>query len=180
MARSVLKVGALLATAALLGAFSVGPGPLSYPFRGTLGECAPDRPGQWISMGSDLHNHGSSLVTIQSVSLPADARGIRMTRAWLVPNYVDPKTGNHIEGGAFGFPWPLTVKIWRTWDQRQQAAGAVIRPGEMTSLAFGVTRTSAKTSLSGGVVIVYSAGGSTWAQLSDVSFVLADTCSLTQ
>lgn len=128
--------------------------------------------GEWA-----LENHSRSVVTIQGVRLPADVRDMRMTKAWLVPIYRDSQ-GNYELVGA-GFPWPPTSQ-WvpaRTWDKRQAAVGAAIKPGETITLAFGVTRTSAtKPGRSGGPVIVYSAGGSTFTVQKSPSMVLANKC----
>lgn len=178
MKSSGFTLGALLTTAALLSGCgrSTGPGPLTEPAGVSGGECVRAQPGKWVSAAWMLQNHGSSAATIQSIHLPPEAHGIRMTRAWLVPNYTDPKTGNSGLGGAWGFPWPLTVKIVPSWDKRQPATGAVIRPGEITTLNFGVMRTTANTARSGGPVIAYTADGNTFTQHENVSMELADKC----
>lgn len=176
-----MLLGALMVTAALLGTFSAGPGPLGKS--GAGGEqCAPDQQGHWETMAAEIENNGSSPVVILSVRLPADARNMRMTDAWIVPIYHDPKTGNFMLAGGEGFPYPPTEQLSPTWDQRTPAAGAVIRPGtgprEAVTLVFAVTRTSAATAgRSGPPVIVYSAGGTTYTAQQGFSMVLADKCS---
>lgn len=169
-----LMLGALLATAALLSSCSTmtGPGPLGDAGPDS-GECALDQPGQWVTMGEwPLENRSGSPVTIQSVRLPADASNMRMTKAWLVPIYID-RHGNTEEVGV-GFPWPPTLKIVPSWNKRQPAAGGVIKPGQTLVLAFGVTRTSAtRDGRSGGPVIVYSAEGRTMTVQKNPVMVLA-------
>jgi len=177
MTSARIMLGALLATTALLSGCSTGAGPLSEPAGYSGGECLPDQPGKFVSAGWTLTNHGSSVATIHNVHLPG-AHDIRTTKAWLVPNFIDPKTGANAVGVAWGFPWPVTVKIIPSWNKRQPAIGAVIRPGEMTSIDFGVTRTSAKTARSGGPVIVYTADGNAYTQQENVSLELAHECNI--
>lgn len=179
MRSSRAGLGVLLVTAALLSACSNSPaghGPLSLSGDVSGGECVRAQPGKWVSAGWLLENHGRSAATIRSVRLPPDAAGIRMTRALIVPNYADPKTRKSALGDAWGFPWPLTVKIVPSWDKRQPAIGAVIRPGGVESVDFGVMRPSAKTARSGGPLIGYTAEGKSFTWQENVSMELATKC----
>jgi len=134
-------------------------------------------------MADAVENSGSSPVVILSVRLPADARNMRLISAWIVPIYHDPKTGNYDLAGGEGFPYPPREQLSPTWDQRQPAAGAVIRPArgpkEAVTLVFGVTRTSAAhVGRSDPPVIVYEAAdGTTFTVQQGFSMVLAGTCS---
>jgi hypothetical protein len=96
-----------------------------------------------------------------------------MTKAWLLPIYHPPKTAISEDIGA-GWPYPPNGRP--NWDKRQPAAKAVIKGGQDLNLVFGVTRTSAKTSRSGGPLIVYSAGGNTYTLHENQSIVLTNRC----
>ena len=96
-----------------------------------------------------LENKGKTTVTVQSISLP-DTRGLRETRAWLVPIQGHTLIGN--------VTWPPTSPMWA---HRAPAAGTVIRPGQALNLVYGVARTAAKGT-AGGPVVSYSAGKATY------------------
>lgn len=194
MKATALMLGALLITASLVSGCSSGGratggpasgtpapsraaaaakyGPLGQLGRGTL--CAPDQPGHWLTLGLyPLENRGRSPIIIRSVRLPANAN-IRMTKAWLVPIYNNPKNGVHNQVGV-GIPYPPTG--WPTWDMRQPAVGGVIRTGETIDLTFGVTRMSATAAgQSGGPVIAYTAGGRTYTVPEYPSIYLPSVC----
>jgi hypothetical protein len=163
-------LGALSATAALLAACSSSPGPLGSG--GTQGQqCFPGRPGEPVTLGLyTLQNSGASTATITSVSLPTGASGLKMTRAWVVPIYHDPKTGN-LELIGVGWPYPPTSQP--TWPQRRPAVGAVIKPGQDLNLVFGLIRTTSHDGRSDGPVIAYTANGSTYTMKEAVSLLAA-------
>ena len=165
-------LGALLVTAALVGTFSPSTGPLGKSGAGGE-ECAPDQPGHWVAVADAVENFGSTPVMILSVRPPADARNVRMSRAWIVPIYHDAKTGN-FDLAEPGVP---------TWNQRQPAVGAVIRPAkgpaEAVTLEYGVMRTTTATAgRSDPPVIVYKADGTTFTVQQGFDLVLADNCSM--
>jgi len=169
---AAVMLGALLVTAALVGTFSPSTGPLGKSGAGGE-ECAPDQPGHWVAVADAVENFGSTPVMILSVRPPADARNVRMSRAWIVPIYHDPKTGN-FELAEPGVP---------TWNQRQPAVGAVIRPAkgpaEAVTLEYGVMRTTTATAgRSDPPVITYKADGTTFAVQQGWSVVLGDQCAL--
>jgi hypothetical protein len=172
-------------TAALLTACSSDPvGPLGNGGAPSL-QCMSHRQGQPVTTGLfELDNTGSSPVTVQSVTLPS-ARGLRMTKSWLVPTFRDPKNGDFLDLGA-GFPYPpaysayppeYAAQVRRVWAERRPAAGAVIEPGEDLNLVFGLTRTTAKAGRSDGPLIVYSAGGSTYSLQELTDLIVAQDCS---
>jgi len=138
-------------------------------------QCTPARPGQTITVGIwELHNHGTSPVTIQSIHI--GARNLRMTRLWLVPIYHDPKNGQFDSVGAGPYPPTFSVAASWSWARRQPAIGAVIRASQTRNLEFGLTRTSATTGRAGGPVIVYSAGGSSYSLTENTAETLATNC----
>ena len=124
--------------------------------------CYPAKPGQTIAEGNyELNNKSSSTVTIQSVTL-GSPRGIKMTGgAWIVP-YI------HNDGIGEAF-WPPTAPAWA---QRRRADGAQIKPGQDWNLIVGVARTTTKTGRYAGLVIRYSADGSTYTWQEDVAVEL--------
>ena len=162
MKSRTLLLGALSATAALLAACSTGPGPL-----GTGGDagsqCSPGSQGQPITMGIyDLHNAGTSPVTVTSVTLPA-AHGLAMTKSWLLPIYHTPGHWEAV-GVAADYP-PVSkedVQYDPEWPNRVPAAGATIRPGQDLNLVFGLTRTTVKAGRSDGPLISYTADGNSY------------------
>ena len=165
-----MLLGALSATAALLAACSSSPGPLGNG--GTPGQqCFPGRQGEPVTLGLyTLQNNGTSAATINSVRLPSDARGLKMTKAWVVPIYHDPKTGN-LELIGVGWPYPPTSQP--TWPQRSPAAGAIVKPGQDLNLVFGLIRTTGGNGRSDGPVIVYTVNGSSYTIHEAVSLLLA-------
>lgn len=123
--------------------------------------------GKPVNMGLfDLNNHGTAPVTVRRVSLP-DAHGMAMTEAWLVP----AKTSGPQLGVGTAYP-PATYPLWA---DRVPAVGAVIRPGQNLQLEFGVLRTTAADGSSGGPVVVYTAGRTTYTLREQVSLAVAHT-----
>jgi hypothetical protein len=165
----------LLATTALLAAAcSSSPGPLGNG--GTAGtQCIRFPEGQPVTTGIyDLTNSGTSPVTIQSVTLPPSAHGLRMTRPWLVPIYHDPKNGNYLDVGVV-LEWPPATDP--QWAQRKPAIRGVIRAGQDLNLVFGLTRTSAKAGRSPGPVITYTVGGNSYTVQELTTLVVTASCS---
>jgi hypothetical protein len=74
--------------------------------------------------------------------------------AWIAP-YI------HNDGFGEAF-WPPTGPAWA---QRRRADGAEIKPGQDLNLIVGAARTTTKTGRYARVMIVYSAGGSTYTVL---------------
>ncbi|MBO0823779.1 MAG: hypothetical protein J2P27_07955 [Actinobacteria bacterium] len=156
-----LTLGALLTTAALLSGCSGGAAPLGVSTYG-LGCAGFDAPpGQIHSFGSYvLQNQSRSMVTIQSVTLGTTSHGLKMTGgAWVMPIIGH----NMIALGE----WPPDRPPQQTpmapaWALRRRADGAQIKPGQTRELMLGVARTTTKPGWSGGPVIVYTAGGSTF------------------
>jgi len=159
MRRRRFLLAALSATTALLAACSSSPGPLGDG--GSLGEqCVPGPEGRPLTTGLyDLHNTGTSPVTVQSVSL-GSPHGLKITtKAWVMPIFHDVKTGNWDVVGV-GVPYPPTT--WPEWSNREPAIGAVILPGQDLNLVFGMTRTSASDGTSAGPVILYTVNRGTY------------------
>jgi hypothetical protein len=154
---------AALSMAALLSACSSSPSPLGDG--GTDGlQCSPYREGVPFANGFyDLHNTGSSPVTVTGVSVPSLHGLSVVSRYWLVPVYHDPKNGNWVLIGV-GFPWPPTYSaaVRSVWAQRKPAIGAVIRPGQDLNLVFAMIRTTAGLGHSRGPLITYTSGGSSY------------------
>jgi hypothetical protein len=159
------RLGALLATAALLSACSNGPGPLGDG--GVQAEqCVPARQGQTITMGIyALGNKTNSTVTVRSVRL-GSPHGLAMTRAWMTPIFHTTLIGAVLS-------WP---PVSRAWAERKRATGAVIKPFQHLNLVFGLTRTSAKTGRSGGPVLVYTADHNTYTLTENTSLIVAARC----
>jgi hypothetical protein len=168
-----MLLGALSVTALLAAcSSSSSPGPLGDG--GVAGvQCMSYAQGQPVTTGLyDLDNTGTSSVTIQSVVLPS-ARDLRMTKAWLVPIYHDPRTGNFVDVGV-GAPYPPTTAP--QWPDRRPAIGGVIRPGKTLNLVFGLTRTTAASGKSAGPAITYTTGSSTWTVREATSLIVTAHC----
>lgn len=168
-----MLLGALAAVTALLAGCSSSPGPLGSG--GTDGtQCATYREGQPVTIGLYVfQNAGTSPVTVQSVSLPSDAHGLRMTSAWLVPMYHDPKNGNT---DTIGVGWPYPPSTRPMWPQRRPAVAGVVGPGQTLNLVFGLIRTSAHNGTSAGPTVVYTANGNTYTMQMAVSLVASANC----
>jgi len=168
---AALLPGALLATAALLFGCTSGPGPL-----GAAGDkaCAGFNaaPGQIMTFGMYwLQNAGNSTVTIQSVTLGA-SHGLKISGgAWILP--IVKNTGI---GVASWPPGRLSPGMARIWAMRRPAVGAEIKPGHRAELVLGVSRTTTGSARSGGPVIVYAAGGSTYTVQKNPAISLGPTC----
>lgn len=170
--RARTLLGALSA-AALLAACSSDPvGPLgSGGVKGA--QCSLARIGVPITMGIyELHNTGTSTVTVQNVTLPG-ASGLTMTKAWLVP-IGQTSGGGTIDVGA-GWPYPpsFTALVRAVWAQRRPAVGAAIKPGQDLNLVFGLTRTMGSVGKSDGPAITYTAAGSTYTVQEKTGLVVA-------
>jgi hypothetical protein len=175
--RAVALLGALF-MAALLAACSSGPGPLGDG--GTPGQqCMGFKgfsPGAPLTTGIyELNNTGSAAATIQSVTLP-DAHRLRMTKAWLVPIGRTANGGTMDAGAGFSYP-PSFSKLARyQWARRLPAVGATIEPGHGFDLLFGLIWAGGKTGLSGGPVIAYTAGGSSYTVSEQVTLEIGTYC----
>jgi hypothetical protein len=171
--RARLLLGALSAAMALLAGCSRSAGPLGNG--GTNGQqCIAYTEGQPVTAGLyELHNTDTSPVTVQNVSLPSSVHGLRMTKAWLVPIYRDPKSGDWVDVGV-GAPYPPTSAP--EWAKRRPAVGAVIEPGQNLNLVFGLTRTSARVGRSAGPAIDYTVGGASYTLREAVSLIVAGRC----
>jgi hypothetical protein len=149
--RKLLLLGALSAVASLLAGCSglSDPPPLGDGGNGGRA-CALAPLGKPVDMDMyELNNQGTAPVTVRSVSLP-NAHGMAMTEAWLVPlNTRGPQLG-------VGEPFPPVT--YPLWADRVPAAGAVIQPGQVLQLAFGVFLTTAADGSSDGPMVVYNAG----------------------
>jgi hypothetical protein len=168
-------LGALSATAALLPACSSSTGPLSPGSPGT--QCISYREGSPVTMGLYvLQNTGTATATVQGVSLPSDAHGLKMTSAWIVPIYHDPKNGNYETVGV-GWDYPPPVTSNPQWKQRRPAVGGTVKPGQELNLVFGLIRTGARNGTSGGPVVTYSAGGSSHTMQMAVRMIVSPKCS---
>lgn len=168
-----MLLGALSIAAALLAAScsSSSPGPLGLG--GTGSACVPYREGAPVTFGLfDLHNSGSSPVTVQSLRLPA-ANGLRMTSAWLVPFYFDKKDGNT---DTIGVGWAYPPATRPEWPQRRPAIGAVIKPGQDLNLVFGLIRTTPRNGTSDGPAIVYTSNGNTYTMQEGINLTVSPDC----
>jgi len=163
-----------LTVAALLAACSSDPDPGPLGSGGVPGtQCSLGRLGVPITMGIyDLHNTGTSPVTVKTVTLPS-AHGLTMTKAWLVP-IGQTGSGGTLDVGA-GWPYPpsFTALVRSVWAQRRPAAGATIKPGQDLNLVFGLTRTTGSVGKSDGPAITYTAAGSTYTVQEKTSLVVA-------
>ena len=121
----------------------------------------------------DLHNRGSSPVTVKSISLD-HPHGLVMTETWLTP--IGHQNGQELTIGV-GWPYPpsFTALVRQVWSERRPAIGATVRPGQDLNLVFGLTRTGA-VGKSGGPVIVYTADGSTYTLHENTSLSVAARC----
>jgi hypothetical protein len=175
--RAVAMLGALSA-AALLASCSSGPGPLGDG--GTPGQqCEGFKgfsPGAPLTTGIyELVNTGTAAATIQSVTLP-DAQRLRMTKPWLAPIGRTANGGTIDVGAGFSYP-PSFSKLARwQWANRVPAIGATIKPGHGFDLLFGLIWAGGKTGLSGGPVIAYTAGGSSYTVSEQVTLEIATYC----
>jgi hypothetical protein len=174
--RSRTLLGALLATAALVAACSIGPPPLTAGGIFTSGsECVPGRlyptvtAGLWV-----LDNTGTSPVTVTGVKL-SSSRGLAMTRAWLMPPYKSPHGDWDYVGVQAGYP-PVH---WRTWPDRQAIPGAVIKPGQNLNLVFGLTHTGEQDGHTSGPLVTYTASGNSYTLQEGYGFRIAAHCSNT-
>jgi hypothetical protein len=123
--------------------------------------------GQPVTLGFyALRNNGISAVTILSISLPAGARRLTMTRAWLVP----------IDDNPIGSGWPWPPATQPAWRLRRPAVGAVIRPRQILDLVFGLTRTSGRAGQSSGVVVTYSSGAAQYVLDGSVALMVSQNC----
>lgn len=169
----MLLVGAPLIVVALLAGCSSSQstdGPLGDG--GTPGaQCVKGDLGKPRTMGIfDLDDRGSAPVKITAITLP-DAKGLRMTSAWLIP--IDYQGGDEILVGAGGsFP-----PVWRQWADREPLIGAVIRPRQDLNLVFGLVRTTARAGTSDGPKISYSSGGSRYTVTEQTTLEVAAHCS---
>jgi hypothetical protein len=164
------RLGAPLAAAALLAACSSGPDP-SGPLGNGGGagqQCIPGREGRRpVTMGIfALENSSSSPVKVQDVTLP-HARGLRMTKPWLIPVYHPPGQFDLV-GVAYTYP-PVT---WPTWRYHRPADGATIAGHKTANLVFGLIRTTSRSGTSAGPAITYSSGGSSYVLGEQVSLVV--------
>lgn len=189
MRPQALTLAGGLAAATLLATSCVaGPGPLTGD-GGTGVQCSPSPQGRPVTQGFyELDNAGSTPVTVISVKLPPDAKGLAMTRTvWLVPIVITgngKRTGTLIMG--LGMPWPPTQgrlslanssRTWPTWRYRKPAIGGTIRPHQDLNLVFGLTRTTATPGTATGPVVTYTAGGSMYTLAENFGQELAANCS---
>jgi len=169
-----------LSVAALLAACSSDPGPGPLGNGGTPGQqCMAFTEGQPVTTGIyDLHNTGSSPVTVTSVTLP-DAHGLTMTKAWLVPIGHSPgsgRVGGMLVGAGWPYPPSFTKLVRSVWAQRRPAVGATIKPGQDLNLVFGLTRTTAKAGKSSGPLIAYTTGGLSYTVAEQTTLEVAAKC----
>jgi hypothetical protein len=122
----------------------------------------------------DLTDHGTSPVTIKSVTLPG-AHGLTMTKPWLAPIHYNPKNGDYVDVGV-GAPYPPSTSETPQWAQRRPAIGGIIGASKTLTLVFGLTRTTAKAGKSSGPVIAYTAGGTSYTVKERVSLIVAADC----
>ena len=146
--RTLVVLAALVTTMPLVASASETP-PLGVA--GGFDECVPPAAGAQFTLGSaDLHNTAQDPVTVAGVRLALD--NLSMAGAWVLPIFHDTKHGNWDLVGD-GFSYPPTR--WPTWPRRQQAIGAVIRPGQDLNLLIGLKRTSARNGRASGPVVDY-------------------------
>lgn len=169
---------ALAALTGLLASCSASPavGPLGDG--GSAGaQCIHGDEGQAVTMGIyELVNIGRSPATVQRVSLPDNAHGLRMTKAWLVPITHTRGNGTLSVGAGGLFPPVYSALVRAVWAQRRPAAGAIIRPGQDLNLVFGLTRTSDRDGRSPGPAIVYSANRTTYTIDEGWSLIVSANC----
>ncbi|MGH3209329.1 MAG: hypothetical protein ACRDNO_16365 [Trebonia sp.] len=154
--RKLLLLAALSAVAALLAGCAGlgGQPPLGDGGNGGQACALAPQIGKPVDMAMfDLTNQGTAPVTVRSVSLP-DAHGLAMTEAWLVPF--------NTRGPQLGVGQPFPPVTYPLWADRVPAAGAVIQPGRVLQLVFGVFLTTARDGTSDGPMVVYTAGRTTY------------------
>jgi len=95
-----------------------------------------------------------------------------MTKAWLMPLYKPPHGSWTYVGAAYSYP-PVH---WPEWRHRQPIPGAIIKPGQMLNLFFGLTRTTAGPGRTGGPVITYSANWISYTLHDNFGIVIAQKC----
>lgn len=184
--QTLMLAGGLAAATLLATSCAAGLGPLTGD-GGTGVQCAPSPQGRPVTQGLyNLDNTGSTPVTVISVKLPPDAKGLAMTRAvWLVPIVVTHdrgEPGTLIMGTAV-VPWPpkqgrfsFTSGRWPTWRYRKPAIGGTIAPHQDLNLVFGLIRTTAKPGTAAGPVVTYTAGGSVYTLAENFGQELAASC----
>lgn len=171
-----MLLGALSAVTALLtAACSSSPGPSPLGDGGTPGtQCTRQSGGQPVTLGLyTLDNRSTLPVVISSVSLPKSARGLRMTKAWLVPIYHDLKNG---DWDVIGVGWPYPPTTQPNWPRRRPAPGAVIKPGQDLNLVFGLIRTTNSAGRSPGPEVTYTAKGNIYTLSEQTGLVVAAKC----
>ena len=133
-------------------------------------------PGDALTTGIyELDNTGTAAATIQGVTLPG-AHRLRMTKAWLVPIGQAPNGNTMLVGAGWAYP-PNFSKLARyQWARRVPAVGATIKPGHGLNLVFGLIWAGGRAGLSGGPVIAYTAGGSSYTVSEQVTLEIAAKC----
>jgi hypothetical protein len=158
MSKRLLRLGALSATTALLAV-----GCSSSPPDGPLGDggapglqCAYGVKGHTDTIGYPLENRSSSPVTITSITVPA-ARGLKMTRAFVVP--IQHRPGQYQAIGELTVWPPASDPVWA---HRHAIPGAAVPAGATLNLIFGLTQTTGKVGRADGPLITYSSDGNSY------------------
>lgn len=148
-----LLLSGVVAVVAFWAAGIVEDGPLSEAAGGG-NMCAPSPDGGPVTASYYLPNRGAGPVTIDHVRL-VDPAGLTLAGAHVVP-------GRFVMGGPYP-PEFTTVdafpELLPAWEQRVDAVGAVVPPGDRFDLVVGLQPAGPGESSIDGVEIAYSEGG---------------------
>lgn len=125
----------------------------------------------------DLHEFRGEKVTFGDVfsipgTAPAKLTALRLAEPQglsLEASYILPPDDGYI--GAAGYP----PKI-KTWDQREEVAGALIEPGGEQSFALVVAPTGDGTHTADGFIVTYEIDGKTYENQNFVAFEVQKNC----
>jgi hypothetical protein len=141
-------------------ATAAGPGPLGSGGEAS-GECAPvSSVGVPTTMAIVvLPNAGKTTVTVEGVTL-SHPRGLKLLHA-----FVAPIIGNDLIGVV-----PYPPRSSPAWPLRKPAVGAQVKAGATDNLVLAVAATRRPSGASGGAVVRYVAGGSSYVLRSRIGY----------
>jgi hypothetical protein len=178
LARLVLPIAASAVAALLAGcSFLSSAGPLGPSSSAGDQQCmSASLSHRYTDAAFVLQNSSASPVTVRGVSLVAPDH-VRVTKAWLQP-VLRSKDGYTIMGVLPWWPPPAGSRqqssglgsLLHMWASRQPIPGAVIKPGQLLNLVFGLTQTSTRGGSLDGAEITYTANRT--------SYVLQDALNL--
>ncbi len=144
---------------------------------GQTGECMSVPLGGVLSYGFvEFPNQGSATAVITKIAL-ADAHGIRMLAAYIIPI-----TGHDLYGVYSGYPPVADLPPGVQWARRQQADGARIpplpprsKPNIVSNILLVLRRTAAKGTARG-VDVYYTESGQQYHLRTNSTITLVKSC----